>query len=427
MANFAANNENAAADAWKWLMGKLPWLHGILSVLGAILGYFLNGHAIVAFVQWMVRVAGRIAESALLLATVYVTLNNVAHTLVTWVLPSKAIDTLNYLSVVAFSLLPELIVASAIATTLDHWGMALRSKSWRSPAWIWTILYTIPTGTFLFMTVTTLASFVQIEATTSEPAMATGAALTARFLAGWGYSLIEILWATVGKKSYAATLDGLRAMVATQGQELSALKATEEGLRATLLQATQERDGLRSRATELENGLRDAKGTIAILTLEKGQAIGERDDLLSALERVQEELAIWKARATKRESRAMVPAPQQAMEATDSRAMATISPEQRATHREETGYVARDDGATMAITNNQGDTIIATGSPRERIKEAILQATLAGHSLNYQDIATAAQAGYSTVKKYAKELQGEIAREMTAGHRTISVENEKAQ
>src|SRR5215469_27745 len=112
MANFAANHENAAAEAWQTFLNAHPRVRGFLSVLASALGYFLNGHAVVSFVRWMARTAGYIAESALMLATLYVTLNSVAHTLVTWVMPGSMIEALNYLSVVAFSLLPELIVAS---------------------------------------------------------------------------------------------------------------------------------------------------------------------------------------------------------------------------------------------------------------------------------------------------------------------------
>src|SRR5260370_40151544 len=99
------NTEHAARDAWDAFLRHHPRVHGNLCIMSSFCGYFLNGHAIVALVQWMVQVAGRVAESALLLATLYVTFNNVAHTLVSWMLPEHAVSALNYLSVVAFSLL----------------------------------------------------------------------------------------------------------------------------------------------------------------------------------------------------------------------------------------------------------------------------------------------------------------------------------
>ena len=54
-------------------------------------------------------------------------------------------------------------------------------------------------------------------------------------------------------------------------------------------------------------------------------------------------------------------------------------------------------------------TIIATGSHRERIKQAMLMAMSGGKEITYQDIAEAASVGYSTVKKYAPIIREELA------------------
>jgi hypothetical protein len=78
------------------------------------------------------------------------------------------------------------------------------------------------------------------------------------------------------------------------------------------------------------------------------------------------------------------------------------------------GYIAQDDGATIAVANSDGQVMIATGSHRDRIKQAMLQAMTEGRTLNYQDIAQAAQVGYSTVKKYAHEIKEELAGQMVA-------------
>src|SRR5258708_39544834 len=187
--------ENAARDVWQAFVRHHPRLYGSLCILSDCCGYVVNGHAIVALVQWMVQVAGRVAESALLLATLYVTLNNVAHTLLSWILPANTINALNYLSLLAFSLLPELIVATAITITVDHWTMLVRNRSWRNPAWVWAMLYSLPTATFVVMTISTLLGFVQIVAVSGVPAQATGTALTLRLLAGWSYAMVEILFA----------------------------------------------------------------------------------------------------------------------------------------------------------------------------------------------------------------------------------------
>jgi len=393
MANYAANSDNAARDAWVALVAHAPKkLVAFCRILSAIVSYFLNGHAVVGFVRWLARTAGYIAESALMLATLYVTLNSVAHVLVTWILPGTVIEALNYLSIVSFSLLPELIVASAIQMTVDHWSVFARDRRGANPAWLWGSLYTAPTVIFLVMTVTTIASFTQ---SVGNPLQATGTALTIRVLTGWAYALIEILFAQIGKKSYSSMLDNLRAMVATQGATLSALRATEQGLRSDLERATTELESQRTRATDLEHDLRSAKGNIATLTFEKATILAERDELQERSDRLQSEITELKARVARREHTRAVARPD------TSRSL------------QETGYVAHDDGQTMAIANEQGDTIIATGSPRERIKEAMLKAMANNEDLSYGAIAQAANAGYSTVKKYAKELQAEVAREIT--------------
>jgi hypothetical protein len=412
----ASTTENAALEAWHAFLSRHQRLAACLNIVSSVSGYFLNGHDIVALVRWLVTVAGRIAESALLLATLYVTLNNVAHTLLTWIIPAPGIELLNYLSVVAFSILPELIVGIAITTTYNHWKLFFRAPAWKNSSWVWGTLYLVPTSVFTVMTITTLASFVQIVAASGNPGQATGMTLTVRFLAGWSYSLVEILFVTIGKKSYAERFDGLRATIATLQQELVALRTREQELRATeqrlqaqVQKALTEGHGYQQSYQSVATELQSAKGYIATLQLEKGQIIAERDDYQEEITHLQEELRTLKARLARR-SVAIAPT-------------ANVTPEAPQS-TEDTGYMARDNGVTMAVANSQGETIIATGSHRERIKETMVRAMQNGEELSYGAIAQAAGAGYSTVKKYAKELQAEIAREITDGHVAITVAQE---
>jgi hypothetical protein len=80
------------------------------------------------------------------------------------------------------------------------------------------------------------------------------------------------------------------------------------------------------------------------------------------------------------------------------------------------GYIAQDDGATIAVANGDGQVMIATGSHRDRIKQAMLEALASGNKLDYQDIAQAAQCGYSTVKKYAPQIRQELASQSVEVH-----------
>ena len=91
-----------------------------------------------------------------------------------------------------------------------------------------------------------------------------------------------------------------------------------------------------------------------------------------------------------------------------TRARATSEPGERATSEKATGYVAQDDGSTIAIGDGKGQVMIATGSARERIKQAMLQAIEDGRDIKYDDIAQIANVGYSTVKKWAGEVREEL-------------------
>jgi hypothetical protein len=109
--------------------------------------------------------------------------------------------------------------------------------------------------------------------------------------------------------------------------------------------------------------------------------------------------------------------PEKAIESVPARAMVAQhagqnspqdSPEKATDDNEATGYVAADNGYSIAIGNAEGATIIATGPHRERIKQAMLRGIAEGQELDYKDIAQIAQVGYSTVKKWAPEIRQEI-------------------
>lgn len=71
--------------------------------------------------------------------------------------------------------------------------------------------------------------------------------------------MVEILFASIGKQSYAALLDRLRALVATQGQEISLLQATVEQLTGSFIPPTEQRelrDLTRYRASVVEDRAR---------------------------------------------------------------------------------------------------------------------------------------------------------------------------
>src|SRR5713101_3114547 len=119
-----------------------------------LFAYIFNCVWVKDLVRWMISVGGNIAESAFLLATVYVTLNTVAHPLVSMLLNDGQIKFLNFLSIVAFSVIPELIILNALTETFGHWKLARSSKD--KAAWVWFIAYVLPTVVFLVMTIITI-------------------------------------------------------------------------------------------------------------------------------------------------------------------------------------------------------------------------------------------------------------------------------
>jgi uncharacterized membrane protein YccC len=87
----------------------------------------------------------------------------------------------------------------------------------------------------------------------------------------------------------------------------------------------------------------------------------------------------------------------------------TVAREKATQDVQDQGYVAIDDGATMAVANGNGQAMIATGGHRERIKRVMLQAMRDGKEMSYGEIAEEAGTGYSTVKKWAPTIREELA------------------
>lgn len=237
--------------------------------------------------------------------------------------------------------------------------------------------------------------------------------------------LVSILVALFAR-NHGPSIKQLQATIALHVDEL-------EGLRAIRDTLSRERDSQRERATVAENNgyelramakrsqeekatlAQTLQATIDRLMEEKNQlreeTFREKEGLRDEIATLQNDLRAARTRARNREL----------VRATPTAMTSTNSPNGQAT---KTGYIARDNGETMAIANEDGDTIIATGSHRDRIKEAMLRAMANDEDMSYVAIAQAANAGYSTVKKYAKELQEEIARESTAEIPVVIVQEE---
>jgi hypothetical protein len=168
-------------------------------------GYILHGHIIVDLGHWVVVTAGHIAETAMLFATLWVTATNVAPKLTN---PLPIAPTLSSISLMVFSLLPEIILFSAIITSYQYWYAAIRQKN--PQGWMWAVLFTLPTLIFFVMTVVTISSFA---GTGGDVQQATGGALVVRCLAGWFYALISLIRAKMPSSGVATMTQAVPAPV----------------------------------------------------------------------------------------------------------------------------------------------------------------------------------------------------------------------
>ena len=342
-----------------------PWLEKHPRIAGFLNGgaftfrYLFTGGWIVDLVRWLIDTGGNIAESAFVLATVYVTINTVAHLLVTWLLPDDAIRSLNQMSVIAFSVLPELIVVAAMAVTFDHWCMVARTR--RVDAWVWAVAYTLPTFVFLCMTVYTITSFVtfevsstlvthvvngkQVTVAVAASPQATGTILVIRCLAGWSYGMVQMLWVKLGKKGYASLVVNLR-------NEIVAL----------------------------------------------GDTVANRDVVVTGL---QEQVTNMQAQIE-----------QQGKELLDARLQIATA---KVTRKSDIDTVVHGSDITEEeVTTNSKVTSLHGDAKRLKLKKHIRGVVLAGGPINYKQIAAATGLSYNMVRNHAKSIIEEIKSERTA-------------
>lgn len=182
--------------AWSQLMKKYPTIDLCLQAIGELIGYVINGHLLVDLGRWVVLTSGRIAETALLFATLWVTASSVAPDFVDK-LPNGLPGTFTNLSLMALTLLPEVVLYAAIVTSYIHWRNCIEDQDHRVEHGVWAVMYTIPTLTFLGMTIFTICTFVDVGHTVK----ATSDILTIRCLAGWGYGLVGLIHAAISRKS----------------------------------------------------------------------------------------------------------------------------------------------------------------------------------------------------------------------------------
>ena len=180
---------------------------------------FISGMWFVHIVRQLVVTSGNIAESAFLLATLWVITNAVAHTLVTWIMDAHTIELINNLSTIAFGALPELIFISVVCTCFNHWSATIKQKSKASGTWA--ILYTIPACFFAVITISAITTFVSTKGVQTIPM--DPAWLVIRCLSGWFYAVINMLFQKLGEPHYASNLESLKTSLEEKQTEIERL------------------------------------------------------------------------------------------------------------------------------------------------------------------------------------------------------------
>ncbi len=189
------NDNNQASIFWHQQMDKHPNLFGLLSTIGAVASFILNGHVIVWLGRWVIRVSGYVAETALLFAVLWITGTSVAPELITLFMKPNVMQYLVWLALVVLAIIPEIILANAIVNAVGHWLSVLHNR--RSVnAWIWAIAFTVPTALFFVLTAITLNT---LGANGGNIVKASASTVNLRVDAGWMYGLLELTYAGVKK------------------------------------------------------------------------------------------------------------------------------------------------------------------------------------------------------------------------------------
>ncbi len=194
MAQLAQHNENNQASIfWHRQMDKHPNIFGLLSTIGAVASFFLNGHVIVWLGRWVIRVSGYISETSLMFAVLWITCTSIAPDLIKLVISEQMMQRLVWLAFIVLAIIPEIILANAIVNAVSHWMVVARHQ--RSvTAWIWAILFTVPTILFFVLTAITLNT---LGANGGNIVQASTSTLNLRLDTGWMYGLLEMTYAGV--------------------------------------------------------------------------------------------------------------------------------------------------------------------------------------------------------------------------------------
>jgi len=253
---------------------QIPFIHFWYSLFRLVFDYIFGGHIIVKNWQRLLITAGYVSEGALGVAGLWALTNHALHSfLVLNPFSNSMIDPMNAFTMGAFTLIPDLILASAILVTINRYKAWVgKENKW---AWLWALLYTGPTICFACLTVYTLSTVSSLAGggDASKIIYATGLELQIRVISAYIYGLIEVLYAFTHK----GEAHGFQALTPQQ-PTLTQVDVQALINQALLVQATQYDTALQAMADQQDQRLHLANQ--------------EQQRLLSTVQRIEDSISI---------------------------------------------------------------------------------------------------------------------------------------
>jgi hypothetical protein len=202
-------------DKWTFKSILLSFWNWAIQTVKKIIKGMVDWTWTKAVLYWVVLSAGTMSELAFLVASLWTTLNASIHDFILIFIPEQMTQHLSDLAKAAFVGLPEIILALAIATTIGH------VRKWRynwEDGWAaaWSILYGLPTITFLGLSLWTIGCSVLKVGYTLPDWM-----VVCRALAGYTYGITALLYWIIGKPQEVDTLKEKDSFIAQLRQEMA--------------------------------------------------------------------------------------------------------------------------------------------------------------------------------------------------------------
>ena len=151
-------------------------------------------------------------------------INSSVHPMVLTMMSEQKSVQLSYIATTIFTALPELIVAMALVTTINHCKNIRRErKCWYT--WVWPILFGLPSMVFLYISIMTVSCSV-LKVNYVMPDWG----IVSRALAGYTFAIVYLLYEKLGEPCYASERKAMEQTIADQKMEME--QANEKAQRA---------------------------------------------------------------------------------------------------------------------------------------------------------------------------------------------------